>query len=198
MYLNNYTRGIRFLCLSLAFLISCNTNAQQIISSQNKKAIKYYNKGNNAIGNRDFKTAVEWAEKAIKIDETFTEAYIMIAESYSFTKNCEQSCLYFEKAIASNPEFSKKLYYFAANEHMRCGDFEKAVKRFDEYFFRNAMDKTEIPNAVRENYELCLYRLQLMKDSLAINPINMGENVNSIYAEYLPSLTVDESKIVFT
>jgi outer membrane protein OmpA-like peptidoglycan-associated protein len=198
MYINNFTRGFRFFCLSIAVLISCNVNAQQVKSSQNKKAIKYYNKGNNAIGNRDFQTAIDWAEKAIKIDENFTEAYIMIAEAYSFTKNCEQSCLYFEKAITSNPDFSYKLYYFTANEYMRCGNFGKAVLRFDEYFHRYPSNITEIPQAIRENYELCLYRMQLMKDSLAINPINMGENVNSIFAEYLPSLTVDESKIVFT
>jgi outer membrane protein OmpA-like peptidoglycan-associated protein len=150
------------------------------------------------MGNRDFVQAISYAERAIRIDERFTEAYIMIAESYSFTRDCEKSCVYFEKAIASNPDFSYKLYYFAANEFMRCGNFEKAVSNFEEYFRRFPSNISEIPIVVRENYELCLYRLQLMDDSLPINPINMGPRVNSAYAEYLPSLTVDESKIVFT
>jgi outer membrane protein OmpA-like peptidoglycan-associated protein len=172
--------------------------AQDQLSSQNRKALRYYQKGNTAMGNRDFVQAISYAERAIRIDERFTEAYIMIAESYSFTRDCEKSCVYFEKAIASNPDFSYKLYYFAANEFMRCGNFEKAVSNFEEYFRRFPSNISEIPIVVRENYELCLYRLQLMDDSLPINPINMGPRVNSAYAEYLPSLTVDESKIVFT
>ncbi len=195
---NTYTKFILFFSLSLFMCTSYSVQAQDQLSSQNRKALRYYQKGNTAMGNRDFVQAISYAERAIRIDERFTEAYIMIAESYSFTRDCEKSCVYFEKAIASNPDFSYKLYYFAANEFMRCGNFEKAVSNFEEYFRRFPSNISEIPIVVRENYELCLYRLQLMDDSLPINPINMGPRVNSAYAEYLPSLTVDESKIVFT
>ncbi|MFA6868763.1 MAG: hypothetical protein WCQ79_05855, partial [Bacteroidales bacterium] len=195
---NTYTKFILFFSLSLFMCTSYPVQAQDQLSSQNRKALRYYQKGNTAMGNRDFVQAISYAERAIRIDERFTEAYIMIAESYSFTRDCEKSCVYFEKAIASNPDFSYKLYYFAANEFMRCGNFEKAVSNFEEYFRRFPSNISEIPIVVRENYELCLYRLQLMDDSLPINPINMGPRVNSAYAEYLPSLTVDESKIVFT
>ncbi|MDD2687546.1 MAG: OmpA family protein [Bacteroidales bacterium] len=195
---NTYTKFILFFSLSLFMCTSYPVQAQDQLSSQNRKALRYYQKGNTAMGNRDFVQAISYAERAIRIDGRFTEAYIMIAESYSFTRDCEKSCVYFEKAIASNPDFSYKLYYFAANEFMRCGNFEKAVSNFEEYFRRFPSNISEIPIVVRENYELCLYRLQLMDDSLPINPINMGPRVNSAYAEYLPSLTVDESKIVFT
>jgi hypothetical protein len=57
---------------------------------------------------------------------------------------------------------------------MRCGYVEQAIAHFDEYFTRIALEKKEVSPAIRENYELCLFRLQLMKDSLDISPQNMG------------------------
>ncbi|MDY0014662.1 MAG: OmpA family protein [Bacteroidales bacterium] len=183
---------------NVLFAFSLQAIAQEVKSSTNKTAIKYYRKGEKAMGKRDFESVLKYAEKAIKIDENFTEAYIMIAEVYSFARNCEKSCAYFEKALQVDPDFSYRIYYFAANEYMRCGYVEQAVARFDEYFARMALEKKEIAPAIRENYELCLFRWQLMKDSLDISPQNMGSAINSEYYEYLPSLTLDESRIVFT
>ncbi len=198
--MNFHTRFITvvFLFSAFLFIIPLQLVSQNVRSSTNKKAITYYYKGEKAMSKHDFNKVIQYAETAVKIDEKFTEAYIMLADAYSFLHHCERSCFYFQKALEIDPDFNYKLYYFVANEYMRCGEVDKAIARFEEYFKRAAAEKKDLAPAVKDNYNLCLFRRQLMIDSLHIQPQNMGENINSTYFEYLPSLTLDESRIVFT
>lgn len=191
-------RLIIIVLLFLFFNTAFTSFSQEVKSSTNKKAINYYRKGEKAMGERNFDKVISYAEKAVNADDKFIEAYIMLADAYSFLRNCQLSCTYFEKALSVDPDFSYKLYFFVANEHMRCGNVDKAIDLFEEYFVRAKAKGQEIPPTIRDNYELCLFRRQLIKDSLTIHPQNMGENINSAYSEYLPSLTLDELRIVFT
>ena len=191
-------RLIIIVFLFLFFNTAFTSFSQEVKSSTNKRAINYYRKGEKAMGERNFDKVISYAEKAVNADDKFIEAYIMLADAYSFLRNCQLSCTYFEKALSVDPDFSYKLYFFVANEHMRCGNVDKAIDLFEEYFVRAKAEEQEIPPTIRDNYELCLFRRQLIKDSLTIHPQNMGENINSAYSEYLPSLTLDELRIVFT
>ena len=183
------------LCLSFDYF---SVYGQTMKSSKNKRAVNYYYKGENAMSKRDFGKVIQFAEKAVQFDEHFTEAYIMLADAYSFLHNCERSCFYFQKALDIDPDFDYKLYKFTANEYMRCGQIDNAIAHYDEYFKRANILKKEIAPAEKDNYNLCLFRRKLMIDSLQIQPQNMGENINSKFFEYLPSLTLDDSRIVFT
>ncbi len=180
-------------CLSPSFVFS-----QTVKSTTNKRAIKHYYKGERFMGMRDFERVVKYAKKAASIDPNFVEAYIMLAEVYSFYRNCDNSCYYFEKAIETDPDFDYKLYYFLGSEYMRCGAVDNAIDNYVEYFKRAKTENKQISPYAKDKYELCLFRKQLMSDSLAIYPHNMGTNINSEHYEYLPSLTLDESRIVFT
>ena len=66
-------------CLSPSFVFS-----QTVKSTSNKRAIKYYYKGEKFMGMRDFERVVKYAKKAASTDPNFVEAYIMLAEVYSF------------------------------------------------------------------------------------------------------------------
>ena len=169
-------RLIIIVFLFLFFNTAFTSFSQEVKSSTNKRAINYYRKGEKAMGERNFDKVISYAEKAVNADDKFIEAYIMLADAYSFLRNCQLSCTYFEKALSVDPDFSYKLYFFVANEHMRCGNVDKAIDLFEEYFVRAKAEEQEIPPTIRANYELCLFRKQLIIDSLNIHPQNMGEN----------------------
>lgn len=173
-------------------------SAQQVKSSTDKKAIKQYNKGYEYIRNKQFADAIKYAKLAIQEDPTFTEAYIMVAESYSMTEESDLALLYYQKAIYVDPDFDAKLYYFTAREYMRCNHYNEALEYFVQYFDHAGIDKSKASADIRTNYDACVYRAKLMTDSNHIRLVNMGPNINSALDEYQPSFTADESCMVFT
>ena len=52
------------------------------LSTKSKKAIEYYANGDQYYVRRDYYSAIEWFEKAIKKDDDFIEAWFRIGSSH--------------------------------------------------------------------------------------------------------------------
>ena len=170
--------------------------SQKIETSTHKGAIKKYEQASKELVKREYAVALESVKGAIKDDPDFLEAHILMAECYSLLKDCENSCETYKKALELKKSHSKydRMCLSAAYEFMNCGKPQEATYYFERYF--SVGSKT---NATANNsYELCLWRAKMMQDSLEINPQNMGKNINSTSSEYLPTLTIDESQLIFT
>ena len=96
--------------LGLALLFTSYCYAQTVSTSTNKKAIKEFKKAYKELSNRNFTDAVTYGKLAVKEDTLFVEAYILIAESYSFLKECEYSWSYYRKALDIDIDHSPKTY----------------------------------------------------------------------------------------
>ena len=186
---------ILFIVSSLFF--SAKINGQEVKTTSNKKAISQFQKAYNALVNNKFAKVISYAEAAIKKDSNFMEAYLLLAESYSIQKECEKSCYYYKKAIEKDPDSSHRTYLFAAYAEMNCGNPAQAA-RYLETCFKRYPPNQSIPKEIQESYELCLWREEMMKKALPVTLHNMGENVNSSWGEYFPTLTVDESRLIYT
>ena len=185
-------------CIFFGFMFCLFVNmgyTQTITTSTNKKAIKEFKKAYKELSNRNFADAILYGKNAVKEDPTFADAYILLAECYSISRNCEEACVYYKKAVELDKEIPSKMYVSAAYEFMSCGNPAQAAKYFEIYFAKQGADKSQ---GVYNSYEICLWRAKMMRDSLIINPQNMGKNVNSAWSEYLPTLTADESELIFT
>ena len=186
---------ILFVVSSLFF--SAKINGQEVKTTTNKKAIAYFQKADKELRNKNFVQVISYAESAVKEDSNFVEGYLMLAEGHSYQKNCEKSCYYYGKVIEKGPDFSYRIYMFAAYEEMRCGNPAQAARYFEDYFDR-CPQKQMVSREVLESYERCLWRKEIMKNPLPIEFHNMGENINSSWGEYFPTLTADESRLIFT
>ena len=180
-----------------SFFFNASINGQDVKTSTNKKAIGQFQKAYNALTNNKFDKVLSYAEAAIKEDSNFMEAYLMLAEGYAVQKECEKSCYYYKKAIEKDSDSSYRTYLFAAYTEMNCGNPAQAARYFETCFKRYPKDR-DVLEEIQKNYELCLWREETMKKSLPIVLQNMGENVNSDWGEYFPSLTVDESRLIYT
>ena len=187
---------VLFLVSSLFF--NAKISGQTVVkTSTNKKAIAYYQKAYKELTKRNFEKVLPYAEAAVKEDTNFTEAYLMLAEGYSVQKECEKACYYYKKTIEKDLDSLYRNYLFAAYQEMECGNPAQAARYFETCFERYPKDKA-MPQEYRENYELCLWREEMMKKALPITFQNMGEQINSEWGEYFPTLTVDESRLIFT
>lgn len=82
-------------CLMLVNVV----HSQEIKTSKDAVAIKYFKKSYKSMKNKEFYTSLEYAEKAIKKDPNFVEAYVLAAEMASVIGNYDKSCNYYTTAI---------------------------------------------------------------------------------------------------
>jgi len=192
-----HLKNIFILLLVNTLFFGAKTQGQTVKTSTNKKAIAYYQKAYNELVKRNFVKVLPYAESAVKEDTNFMEAYLLLAEGYSYQKECEKSCYYYKKAIEKDVNSSYRIYLSAAYQEMDCGNPAQAARYFESYFELLPKSKPIHPDDIKK-HELCLWREEMMRNPLSIELHNMGENINSSWGEYFPTFTVDESRLIYT
>jgi len=189
-----------FLGVTFFFLLSTEALPQALknLSSVNKKALRNFEDGRAYYQNGRLKEAELQFRKAIAEDEKFVEAYLLLGDVLADKKETAEAIVYYKKSIQLNPSLFPKIHFVVANLEKRQGNFAEAVKYYNSYL-HYARDKDTLRNGEVRNL---LYRSQVA-DSILNAPVifraeNLGENVNTAAAEYQPSLTADESILVFT
>ncbi len=185
-----------FLISLFLLLVLGQIKAQTITSTQNKTAIKNFKAAYKAMKTKDLERSLIYAEKAINADNKCIEAYQLAADVTSILHRKEKSCYYYSKIIELDPK-NYKSYYGAAYQYMECGFPDTAIRYFEAYINLHPTPNS-ISSELKNDLELCRWRYEQMQNPLHINLINMGENINSSWDEYLPAITADESMLIFT
>ncbi len=188
----------------LLLFTNCGT-AQEGYSTKNKKAIKYFEEGQQApqaqkdprTGTMNFKAGLDLIEKAIEQDENFWEAYLIGAELAEYTGDHEKAVMYYQKAIDLNPKVTKSAFLYLAMNQQKIGKFAEAIKNYDIYISARS-NNPELAKKALEAKENCEFALESMKNGTTFTPINIGAGINTKDPEYFPTITVDGRTILFT
>ena len=121
----------------------------------------------------------------------------MLAQIYKNSRDFDAAIKNFRKGLNISPEYypdgyfilaqveySQGLYYDALKSALRFIDFE-AFQRFPRADAQHFIDK-------------CEFAIGLVENPVPFNPVNLGDSVNSSKNEYWPSLSLDESRLIFT
>lgn len=193
--------------LLLTFLIlSSLVNAQTKWGTKSKKAIKYVEKGIEVGREYDpvtlvynYSGAIEWFDKAIEKDPNFIDAYIIKGDYAIKAGMYDEGIAAYKKAIEINPEYSKTgfIYFDLALLEWTNGYYDDALvhaKKFKTY-------KTANPESLVEADWIivnCEFAIKAKANPLPFKPENVGAGVNTFDPEYFPTLTVDQSQLLFT
>ena len=168
--------------------------AQQL-STSSKSAIKAYNAGYDRYSRRQYQEAVANLKNAVRIDANFIEAHILMAECYLETKEPEQAKASFLKCVAINPDFFPPVYYSLAEIEFDADEFEEANRHLELY-----LTYSKQKPALRAKSEKLLqnsrFAAQAVKNPVSFQPENLGLDFE--YDQYWPSLSVDETTLIFT
>jgi flagellar motor protein MotB len=187
-----------FFALFLLMFMSCQTIAQGDYSTNNKKAIKYFEAGMKCYNEFDDKCAIRNFDLAIKADPKFIEAYL--AKAYLYKEKKEYALA--EETLLLVLDMDNKKF---ADAYLTLGDvyheqfkFGLASKAYLDYIKNVSKIKPER----KLIYEKKAYA-DFVADSLITNPVpfephNMGPNINSENGEYHPSLTADGAFLIYT
>lgn len=191
---------------SFFILTSCSTAQQMGYDTKSKKAIKYVEIGQQMANEVDLRTGlpnyaggIPWFNKAIEKDPNFTYAYMIKADfAMKIGQNAEAIEAY-RKVIEINPNITSTgyIYYDLAVLEWANAEYAAALKNAKTFkSYRNAN-----PEMLADADWIilnCEFAVKAIKNPVPFNPINVGAGVNTEDPEYFPTLTVDQSQLLFT
>ncbi len=175
----------------------------QEYSTTNKKAIKAYEVGLQYFQMFYYDKAEESLLSAIKQDETFTEAYYLLAGVYNQTKDTTQMLATLQTCVDKCG--GKQLWsrYKLAYEQYNLGLYKEAFanlqhfKRANEMHTASTLSKADETN-FNDLYEKTTTALELQAHPVNFTPVNLGQSINTKYDDYHPTITIDDKTIIFT
>ena len=169
----------------------------QVQPSGNKRADKYFKSAQNFYQSHEEYRAIDQLEKALKEDECFLNAMLLMADIYNDLGKDSLQVYYLESALNLGSDQGRKIAYVLGNAYYRLGKYQKAKDAFQQYL---AEETEALPfyNKAKEKIKYCDFALTLHRNTVDLNAINLGDEINTQYDEYWPSLTVDGKTIIFT
>ncbi|MBC7865573.1 MAG: PD40 domain-containing protein [Bacteroidia bacterium] len=179
--------------------------------AQRNKYKDFFTKGNDFLLEENYSLALQEFMNAYKIDST--NANINFKIGYCYTFHPSQKHLaedYFAKAVLNvNKEYKEDdpmyqyapyyaLFYYGQALHTDY-KFEEALKMYDQY--ESYLDKKKF----KEDIEILNHYRQMCKNAkdkmaapVKITITNMGDSLNSEFADFSPVVSADERMIIFT
>lgn len=164
--------------------------------SQLKSAKRQIKSGDYSMSQKNYSEAIHYYLKANDFNPNNSELNYKIGYCYYHSLE-KYSCLkYFKKAYELDKQVdSEILYYLARGYHLNYF-FDEAVKYYSMYSENNNnSDKTEEINLLIQHAK---NGAELIIDSVHVEIINVGNEINSQFKEYRPLITADGSQMIFT
>ena len=180
----------------LFVLVSARTAEAQKLSTRSKKAQELYMKAGNAYMENKYPEAVGLLEQALKKDAGFKEAYLLLADIYFSRKDYENELKVLTRAVELDSTFFLSAYYNLGVASFYLGDTENTIRWMKKYKEKTLGQKSSL-DADRW-IASAEFAEKAVKDPVDFEPVNLGPDINSDYDEYWPSITADESEMVFT
>ncbi|OAQ39594.1 hypothetical protein A5893_08350 [Pedobacter psychrophilus] len=186
------------ICFLFLMMLACQLGFSQTqYSSNNRSAIKSYEKARYQLDLNNFKEAEDELKIAIKQDEKFIEAYLLLADVYRVTFDNLNAKAAYKNAFAINPNFAPDRYFYYAESQLKTGDYQEAKQNYQ--LFKDKAHPASDKMALADKYiEDCVFALKAIKNPVNFKPENLGPGVNTKEEEYFAALTADESTLIFT
>ena len=173
-------------------------------TTSSKKAIKLYEKALTCFntidpisGKGNLICAEELLEKVFTKDSLFGEAYSLAAKICIERGEINKAIEFKQKMMRVSPVVSLIEYYFLAGMQMGIGDYKNCLKNATHYKSSPMADSRFLVNIDRM-INNCVFALNAIENPVDFIPFNLGEGINSAMPEYFPSITADDSTLLFT
>ncbi|HOY30652.1 MAG TPA: OmpA family protein [Bacteroidales bacterium] len=171
--------------------------AQFNYSTKNQKAIKLFDKALEYFQTKDYMNCESNLLKALKEDDQFIEAHMLLGNIYEEQKLTEKAIHFYNNVIEIDPEYFEGVYFNIGSGEFSIGKYEEAGQHLEKYLTYS----DQAPKTVKRAKFLlksCRFAVHAVKNPVPFKPVNLGDSINTSNNEYSPSLTVDEQTLVIT
>jgi flagellar motor protein MotB len=187
---------MRLFLLTGVLMISGWMYGQREYTTDNRRAISQFETARQYYALRDYGRAETTLRKAIVLEPGFIEAWLILAQVYTDAGQLEASIQAYNQALKIDSLFFPNALYYLASNQMELGRYEEAHDHFQKFLILGARE--DIKEAAREKMVSCEFAIHALENPVPFEPVNLGPNINTEYDEYWPSLSADESIMVFT
>jgi flagellar motor protein MotB len=197
---------LKLLCFfALCFLMNCsvaqkttdNTASYITKKTATGKAKKHFDQGMEYTRTSAYEKAVSEFNKALKEEPKFIDAMIQLAAMYYEMARFAEAEVAFEKAVAMDKAYNTKSIYVLGITEMKQEKYAEAVAHFDEFLTLEKKNEALLEKTAKYK-RTCLFTQKAKANPVPFHPVNLGDKINTIHAEYLPSITADESVLIYT
>ncbi|WP_298301166.1 OmpA family protein [Hydrotalea sp.] len=194
---------MKYCFVFIACLLLQQLNAQTYSPANSSRAVQeQYNKAMQYLNDGYVKEAIPVLHKVLEQDSAFLDAWLSLAGVYAELKNYALAIQYYEKVKNAD-----SIYFLPYNLPYsinlagkgRFQDAEKAIEQF--LAISNLNERSQKSGLYRQQcYQFAIQyaREHPLHNVAAFAPKNLGDSVNSAQSEYYPTLTIDDSLLLFT
>ena len=161
--------------------------------SQSKRDQKKYNNIVELIKQNELELAKEESYKLLKKNKDWKKPHLLLYSIFLKERNYEKGVVEFFKYYNISSEKSSFPIFQLAEVFYKEGIYLEALK-----YFNISANLDEEENKHSQYINNCRFSIAAMGNPVDFNPENMGENINTENAEYLPFISVDEKELIFT
>ncbi|MEK6783216.1 MAG: OmpA family protein [Bacteroidota bacterium] len=163
---------------------------------------EYYRLGMEVFDFSHRKQATELFVLATQMNPKSAKAQFMVGQSIMLTIRKEQSLPYFLKAWKFDPEVNEEILFFLGKAYHYDEQFDSAIRFYDRYnrvLARSMnLNKSIKTNEVNRKIFECRNAKIYMTNPVNVVITPLGAKINSEYPDYAPTITEDETQMVFT
>jgi outer membrane protein OmpA-like peptidoglycan-associated protein len=191
----------RLLPLFLCLFLFQNCIAQKKYTTE--KTVKgklqtVFQKGQRMVFNGQLDAALADFEKALEMDPTFIDAQIEWANVKNQQGKYAEAELGYEKALAIDPNYEPSVLNSLAIVEFDQKKYDQAAQHF-ELFLKSPARISDAGRAKTLKYlGDAKFAAEAMKNPVPFEPKNLGPNINTPNAEYLPTITADGQMLIYT
>ena len=187
----------RILVIFFLTFVSLHLYPQGGLSTNNKKAIKLYEKADKKYKERDFETAISYLNQAVKVDPGFPEAYIRMGSLYNAMGREDSVYSKFRSYVQVSPNPIASLLERMAFMAFDRGHYDAAQTYLSDFLLK-VPERGSSPeiSLLQESLSFAKNQLAGYMDSIYIHVL--PEEINRFTLQYLPSITIDNATIFFT
>ena len=176
------------------FILGFNCFCISTVQAQNNSAAqKLFEKAVTAIDNHEYPEAVEFLNESIQKDSNYIDSYITLFQVYVDLKKNENAIAIFEKAIFIDSASCVPYIVKYTNTYASRGNYKKANDLLNKI-------KEGLPVYLTQSFNqlktICDFALSYPMDENS-KVINAGDSINTANAEYFPTVTVQDSLLIF-
>jgi len=161
------------------------------------RAQRLYMKALEYLKRHETEKAEDCLMRSVEASPGFTDGYIALAGLYCDNRQYSKAADVFGKAAQACPTCADAFAVPFARSLCRAQQYEKADAVLGQW-----RKPASMPAGLRKEYNQVRQNIQFGKYAMNARhtdpPVAMGPRINSSYDEYYPSISIDDSTIVFT
>ncbi len=135
--------------------------------------------------------------EVLEVDPENSQALYGTAECHYYLKKYKLAEEYLGKAVAASAKVNSETNLFYGKIYHRTAQLDKAITYFEKYLAEENPKTYEYELAM-DYVAQCRFSKELMAQPSDVKIENMGEDINSRFDDYTPSISADGKMMVFT